>query len=101
MAANPETLMSGFTSTLPMLIIMGLLFYFMLIRPQTKRAQEHAALLKGLKKGDEVVTSGGIVGKVVKISGSFMTITIAEGINMTIQTKQIAMTLPKGSVDKL
>ena len=68
----------GLISMLPMLIILILFMYFLIIRPQSKRAKEHRSLVNSLQKGDEVITTGGILGKITKISDDFITLTIAE-----------------------
>ena len=82
---------------LPFLIIMFVLMYFLLIRPQQKRAKEHKTLLSVLKKGDEVVTNGGIIGTVASVDESFATLTIADGIVVKVQKQGINQKLPKGS----
>jgi preprotein translocase subunit YajC len=82
---------------LPFLIIMFVLMYFLLIRPQQKRAKEHKTLLSALKKGDEVVTNGGIVGKVASVDESFATLEIADGVVVKVQKQGINQKLPKGS----
>jgi len=76
---------------------MFVLMYFLLIRPQQKRAKEHKTLLSVLKKGDEVVTNGGIIGTVASVDESFATLTIAEGIVVKVQKQGINQKLPKGS----
>ncbi len=82
---------------LPFLIIMFVLMYFLLIRPQQKRAKEHKTLLAALKKGDEVVTNGGVVGKVASVDESFATLEIADGVVVKVQKQGINQKLPKGS----
>jgi preprotein translocase subunit YajC len=82
---------------LPFLIIMFVLMYFLLIRPQQKRAKEHKTLLSALKKGDEVVTNGGIVGMVASVDESFATLEIADGVIVKVQKQGINQKLPKGS----
>ena len=83
---------------LPFLIIMFVLMYFLLIRPQQKRAKEHKKLLTELKAGDEVVTNGGVVAKVVSVEESFATIEIANGVIVKVQKQGINQKMPKGSV---
>lgn len=75
---------SGFASTLPMLAIMGVIFYFFLIRPQQKEAKEHEKLLAGLQRGDHVVTSGGIHGKVSEVRADALVLEIGERGQITI-----------------
>ncbi len=76
---------------------MFVLMYFLLIRPQQKRAKEHKVLLGALKKGDEVVTNGGIIGTVASVDDSFATLEIAEGTVVKVQKQGINQKLPKGS----
>ena len=86
------------------LIMIGaifVLFYFMLIRPQNKRAKEHRELMSKLKKGDEVVTSGGILAKISKIDDQYIKLTIAEGVEISIQINSISSVLPKGTIKSL
>jgi preprotein translocase subunit YajC len=79
------------------LVAMFVLMYFLLIRPQQKRAKDHKNLLKALKKGDEVVTNGGVVGKVNSVDESFATLEIAEGVVVKVQKQGINQKMPKGS----
>ncbi len=82
------------------IIMMGLffvIFYFMLIRPQSKRAKEHRAMLAALAAGDEVVTSGGILGRVVEVGESFVTIDVADGVKLKVQRHQVSSIVPKGT----
>ena len=79
------------------LVAMFVLLYFLLIRPQQKRAKDHKKLLKALKKGDEVVTNGGVVGKVNSVDESFATLEIAEGVVVKVQKQGINQKMPKGS----
>ena len=79
------------------LIGMFALMYFLLIRPQQKRAKDHKKLLEALKKGDEVVTNGGVVGKVNFVDESFAALEIAEGVVVKVQKQGINQKMPKGS----
>ncbi|MDC0239610.1 preprotein translocase subunit YajC [Candidatus Thioglobus sp.] len=81
------------------LVAMFVLMYFLLIRPQQKRAKDHKNLLKALKKGDEVVTNGGVVGKVNSVDESFATLEIAEGVVVKVQKQGINQKMPKGSAN--
>ncbi|MDG2252508.1 MAG: preprotein translocase subunit YajC [Methylophilaceae bacterium] len=87
-------------SFLPFIIIF-VLFYFMLIRPQMKQAKEHRSMLDALKTGDEVVTSTGILGKVVKLNNQFSTIEIASNVEIKIQKQTIQTLLPKGTIKSI
>ncbi len=79
------------------IVLLFIIFYFLLIRPQQKRAKDHKTLLTALKKGDEVVTNGGIIGVVKMVDESFATIEIAEGVTVKVQKQGINQKLPKGS----
>jgi preprotein translocase subunit YajC len=88
-------------SPIPMALLMAAfigLFYFMLIRPQQKRAKEHQALISRLSAGDEVVTNGGLLGKVTDVGDTFVTLEVAEGVRVKIQKVQIAQLMPKGTL---
>jgi len=88
---------SGMLGFLPLILIF-VLFYFMLIRPQSKRAKEHKQMVATLSKGDELVTNGGLLGRAVEIGDSFISLEIADGVVVKIQRHAIAAMLPKGSV---
>jgi preprotein translocase subunit YajC len=92
-AAQPNALMQF----LPLILIF-VVFYFLLIRPQTKRAKEHREMVAALEVGAEVVTNGGILGKVTSISDQFVTLEIADGVNVKLQRHTIAQVLPKGTL---
>jgi preprotein translocase subunit YajC len=81
---------------LPMLLLV--VFYFMLIRPQSKRAKEQREMLARVAAGDEIATTGGILGKVVEVGEQFLTLEIASGVNIKLQKVQVAQVLPKGTV---
>ena len=72
-------------------------FYFLLIRPQQKRAKEHQALLSKLAAGDEVITTGGVLGRVTEVGDSFVTVEIAEGVRIKVQKSQVTQLVPKGT----
>jgi preprotein translocase subunit YajC len=74
------------------------IFYFMIWRPQAKRAKEQKNLLGGLQKGDEVVTTGGIVGKITKVSDDFLVLEVSDTVELKFQKGAIAATLPKGTL---
>ena len=90
----------GMMQLLPM-ILMFVVLWFLMIRPQMKKAKEHKALIAGIAKGDEVVTGGGLVGKVVKIGENYVTLEIAEGIEVVVQKPAIGLVLPKGTMKSL
>jgi preprotein translocase subunit YajC len=85
---------------LPMIAIF-VVFYFLLIRPQQKRAKETRAMLDALQKGDEVVTAGGIVGKIAKLTDQYATVEIAPSVEINVQRGAISQILPKGTVKAL
>jgi preprotein translocase subunit YajC len=84
------------TLLLPVLLLV--VFYFLLIRPQNKKAKEQRDMLSKIAAGDEVATSGGILGKVVEVGDQFVTLEIANDVNIKLQKYQIAQVLPKGTV---
>ena len=87
-----------------LLMMIGIFFaimYFMIIRPQSKKAKEHQALLDSLRKGDEIATASGILGKVHKIDDNFVQLKIAENTTITIQRHAIGSVMPKGTVKTL
>ncbi|TFH73631.1 preprotein translocase subunit YajC [Gammaproteobacteria bacterium LSUCC0112] len=80
---------------------MFVLFYLILWRPQSKRAKEHRELVSALGKGDEVLTSGGILGKVTKVSGEYITVEVANGVELNLQKSSVAAALPKGTIKSI
>ena len=80
------------------LVLMFVVLYFIMIRPQMKRQKEHKTMLEALAKGDEVATSGGIVGKVTKIGESILSVEIANGVEVQVQRHAVVQVLPKGTV---
>ncbi len=77
------------------------IFYFLILRPQNKRAKEHRDLITNLAKGDEVITTGGILGKIHRITDNFFVIMVAEGIEVAVQKQAIASVLPKGTLKSI
>lgn len=88
---------SALTSFLPLVLIF-VVFYFLLIRPQAKRAKEHRAMVAALEVGAEVVTNGGLLGKVTELGDQIITIEIAPGVNVKVQRHTVAQVLPKGTI---
>jgi preprotein translocase subunit YajC len=86
----------GFVELLPIVIIF-VIFYFLLIRPQQKRAKEHKAMVEAINKGDEVVTNGGLLGKITKVGDNFVTLDVAEGTSVKVQRGSVAALMPKGT----
>ncbi|MDF1655673.1 MAG: preprotein translocase subunit YajC [Coxiellaceae bacterium] len=100
--AAPHAAAAGKQSLLQMLALPALfvvVFYFLLIRPQTKRTKEQRQRMSELKVGDEIATSGGIVGRLTKISGDFATVITNGATELTLQKSAIATILPKGTMD--
>ncbi|MBM3887336.1 preprotein translocase subunit YajC [Candidatus Dependentiae bacterium] len=96
-AADASSAGGGF-STIIMLVVFFGIFYFMLIRPQTKRNREHQNLVNNLQKGDEVVTSGGILGRIVKIEENITTLALNDTTEIKIQKSAVVALLPKGTL---
>nr|VFJ57240.1 MAG: preprotein translocase subunit YajC [Candidatus Kentron sp. FW] len=88
---------AGFVTFLPMIVLFALL-WFLLIRPQQKRAKEHRNMVSALSKDDEVVTSGGILGRIIYLSDNFVTLEVAESVDITVQRHAIASLMPKGTI---
>ena len=88
---------SGLIGILPMILIF-VVFYFLLIRPQQKRAKEHRNMVANLAKGDEVVTNGGTLGKILEVDENFLTVEVAEGVNIKVQRAAVSQMMPKGTV---
>ena len=87
----------GLLSFLPLIVIF-IDFYFLLIRPQTKRAKEHRQLVEKLAVGDEVVTNGGVLGKITHVGDSFVTVELAENVKIKLQKHAVASIVPKGTM---
>jgi preprotein translocase subunit YajC len=99
-AAAPAAKAHGWGNTgfLLIIVVIGVLFYFMLIRPQQKRQKQHREMVNQLAAGDEVVTSGGMLGKVTQVSEQFIGVEIAKGVEIRVQKNAIGTVLPKGTV---
>ena len=95
-AAAPH---AGFNWTsILFLVVFIAIFYFLMIRPQSKRAKEHRNLLSQLSAGDEVVTNGGILGKVAKVEDNFIELTVATNVEIRVQKQAITSVMPKGTI---
>lgn len=93
-------IMGNLTTFLP-LVLMFVVMYFLMIRPQQKRAKEQKSMMDALAKGDEVITAGGILGKVAKVNDSYVTVEIAAGTEIVVQKASITTLLPKGTLKSL
>ncbi len=89
---------AGGMAPLLMMVVFIVIFYFLLIRPQQKKAKEHQSLISKLSSGDEVVTTGGLLGKVVDVGDTFLTLEVADGVRLKVQKFQIASLMPKGTL---
>jgi preprotein translocase subunit YajC len=99
-AAADAGLMGNLSTFLP-LILMFVVMYFLMIRPQQKRQKELKSMMEALAKGDEVVTAGGIVGKVTKVADTFVTLEVAPNTELVVQKSAITTLLPKGTLKSL
>ena len=90
----------GLMGFLP-IILMFVLLYFLMIRPQMKRAKEQKAMIEALQKGDEVVTAGGIVGRITKINDQYVTVEVAPNTELVVQRSAVQVPLPKGTLKTL
>ena len=99
MAAVPAQAKTSdiFTQLLPIVALFALM-YFLLIRPQTKRAKQHRELVAALSKGDEIVTNGGVLGRISALGDQFVTVEIASGVEVKVQRSAIGSVLPKGTI---
>lgn len=92
-ASGSDTLM-----TMLPLVLIFVVFYFLLIRPQSKRQKQHREMVSNLATGDEVVTAGGVLGRVTAVKEQFLTIEVAHGVELTVQRHTISAVMPKGTV---
>ena len=95
--AQDATQPGGLMSFLPLIIIF-VIFYFLLIRPQMKRAKEHKKLVAELGNGDEVVTNGGILGRITNVGESFITVELTDNVQVKVQRHAISNVMPKGTI---
>lgn len=96
-AAAGGDLQSSLMGMLP-LVLMFVVLYFVMIRPQMKKAKEHKAMVESLTKGDEVVTGGGMLGRVSKLGESFISVEVANGVEVQLQRSAVVQVLPKGTI---
>lgn len=96
-AADSNSLFGSLGSMLP-LVLMFVVLYFVMLRPQMKRQKESKAMLEALGKGDEVVTTGGLLGRISKLGETFLTIEVASGVELQVQRTAVIQVLPKGTV---
>ena len=84
-----------------LIVLMFVVLYFLMIRPQMKRAKEHKTMVEALQKGDEVVTSGGMLGRISKISDSYVTLEVANNVEVQLQRPAVQLVLPKGTLKNI
>ncbi len=80
------------------LVLMFVVLYFVMIRPQMKRQKEHKAMIDAIAKGDEVITSGGLLGKISKVGESYLSLEVANGVELQVQRGAVVQVLPKGTI---
>ena len=91
----------GGIESMLLILAMFAVMYFLMIRPQMKRAKEHKTMVEGMQKGDEVVTAGGILGRITKVDDQYITVAIAEGVEVQAQRSAIQTVLPKGTLKNI
>lgn len=96
-AAAGGDFQSSLMSMLP-LVLMFVVLYFVMIRPQMKRQKEHRSMIEALAKGDEVATAGGVLGKVTRLGDSYLGVEIASGVEVQVQRSAVVQVLPKGTI---
>jgi preprotein translocase subunit YajC len=96
-AAAGGDMQSSLMSMLP-LVLMFVVLYFVMIRPQMKKQKEHRAMIDALAKGDEVVTAGGLLGKVTKLGEGYLSVEVANGVEVQLQRSAVVQVLPKGTI---
>lgn len=92
---------AGFIQTYGFFILMIAVLYFFMIRPQMKRQKEQRNMLASMAKGDEVLTSGGLIGKLTKVGDTYLGIELADGVEVTVQKNAVTAILPKGTIKSL
>ncbi len=84
-----------------LIVLMFVVLYFLMIRPQMKRAKEHKAMIEALQKGDEVITAGGMLGRISKINENYATLEIANNVEIQVQRAAVQLVLPKGTIKNI
>ena len=96
--ASAPSSTSGQIAPLLMMVVFIAIFYFLLIRPQQKKTKDHQAMVAKLSVGDEVVTNGGMLGKITEVGESFVTLEVADGVRIKVQKFQVSALMPKGTL---
>jgi preprotein translocase subunit YajC len=91
----------GGIESMLLIVLMFVVLYFLMIRPQMKRAKEHKTMIEALQKGDEVVTSGGILGRISKLNENYVTLEIANSVEIQVQRPAVQLLLPKGTIKNI
>ena len=91
----------GGYESLILIVLMFAVLYFLMIRPQMKRAKEHKTMIEALQKGDEVVAAGGVLGRISKISDTYVTLEIADKVEIQVQRPSVQLVLPKGTLKNI
>ncbi len=91
----------GGIESLLLIVLLFVVLYFMMIRPQMKRAKEHKTMIEALQKGDEVIAAGGVLGRISKLSESYVTLEIADNVQIQVQRPAVQLVLPKGTIRNL
>jgi preprotein translocase subunit YajC len=94
----PAASASGQFAPLLVMVVFIVIFYFLLMRPQQKKSKEHQQLISKLSVGDEVVTNGGMLGKITEVGESFVTLEVADGVRVKVQKFQVSALMPKGTL---
>lgn len=100
-SGSPAAAQGGGIESMLLIVLMFGVLYFLMIRPQMKRAREHKAMIEALQKGDEVISGGGILGRVSKISDNYVTLEVAQGVEMVLQRSAVQVVLPKGTIKNI
>lgn len=91
----------GGYESLILILLMFAVLYFLMIRPQMKRAKEHKSLIEALQKGDEVITAGGLLGRISKVSDNYVTLQVADNVEVQVQRPSVQLVLPKGTIKNI
>ena len=91
----------GGMESLILIVLMFGVLYFLMIRPQMKRAKEHKSLIEGLQKGDEVITAGGLLGRISRLNENYVTLEVSNGVEIQVQRPAVQLVLPKGTLKNI
>ena len=91
----------GGLESMLLIVLMFVVLYFLMIRPQMKRAKEHKSMIEALQKGDEVVTAGGVLGRIAKLNENYITLEVANNVEIQVQRPAVQVILPKGTIKNI